>query len=83
MQNFMTSKRQVTSSQTHWTETLFVSRAGTNKVQSMRTEDILAKYRRVVRRYKTSRHFDVSWILPRKNAILDSHRKASAINNSL
>ncbi len=50
----------------------------------MRTEDILAKKRRVIRRYKVnSRHIIVSGIFPRINTFTDFHRKASAINDRL
>ncbi len=61
--------------------TLFVLHAGTNNVQSVRTEDILAKYRRMIRRYKDYLiHILASGILPIINACTGFHRKASTIN---
>ena len=66
------------------TDTLYLVHAGTNDVQSARAEDILAKYRRVIRRYRqTSRNVIVSGILPRTKAFPGFHRKACDVNEEL
>ncbi len=50
----------------------------------MRTEEILANYRRMIRRYKEkSPYIIVSGILPRIDAFTGFHRKASNINDRL
>ncbi len=50
----------------------------------MRTKEIIANYRRVIRRYKEkSRHILVSGILPRINAFTGFYRTVSNINNRL
>ena len=49
--------------------TLYIVHAGTNDLQKTRSEDILEKYRRVIRRFKAkSRHVFISGILPRIEA---------------
>ncbi len=58
--------------------------AGTNDVQTSRTNEILDNYRRGIRRFKQkSSHIIISGILPRINAFTGFHRKASDINNRL
>lgn len=54
-----------------------------NDVQTTRTEEILAKYRRVIRSYKKLHHIIVSGILPKINALAGFHRNASSINTRL
>ncbi len=50
----------------------------------MRTEEILANYRRLIRRYKEkSPHIIVSGILPRIDGFTGFHRKTSNINDRL
>ncbi len=65
-------------------DTLFVTHAGTNDVQSTKTEDLLVKYRQVIRRYREkSRHIIVPGILSRINAFAGFHSKANSINTKL
>ncbi len=64
--------------------TLYVIQFGTNDVQTTRPEDLLDKYRRVIRRYKEkSRLIIVSGILPRINAYAGFHMKALSNNAKL
>ncbi len=47
-------------------DTLYVIHAGTNDVQTTRLEDLVAKYQRVISKYKEkSQHILMSGILPR------------------
>ena len=63
---------------------LYVLHVGTNDVQSLRTEDLLEKYRRVIRRYKVkSNHVIVSGILPRIKARTGFNDKAYTVNTEL
>jgi len=63
---------------------LYVLHVGTNDIQSTRTEDLLAKYQRAIRRYKVkSDHVLVSGILPRINAFAGFNEKAYAVNTKL
>ncbi len=65
-------------------DTLFVIHASTNDVQLTRTEDLLAKYRQVIRRYREkSRHIIVSGILPRINAFAGFQSRAYSVNTKL
>ena len=65
-------------------ETLYIIHAGTNDVQSTRTEEIMDKYRRLIRRYKEkSNNVIVSGILPRFKPSASFHGKTLRINHQL
>ena len=64
--------------------TLYLIHVGTNDVHSTRTEDLLAKYRRAIRRYKVkSNNVIVSGILPRVGTYTDFNDKANNVNTEL
>ena len=64
--------------------TLYVIHAGTNDVQRTRSEELLQKYREMIRRYKTkSANIIISGILPRINADARFYNLAFSTNNRL
>ena len=64
--------------------TLFVLHAGTNDVQSTRSEELMEKYKRMIERFKTkSRNIIVSGILPRRGARKEFYDRAFSTNNRL
>lgn len=66
-------------------DTVYLIHAGTNDLQSTQIQDLLAKYRQVIRKYKTkSPHIIVSGILPRVNTFAGyNNSKAYGVNTSL
>ena len=64
--------------------TLFIIHAGTNDVSSTRPEELLEKYRKMIRQYRTkSNNIVISGILPRIGADPRFYGKALTINNRL
>ncbi len=65
-------------------DTLYVIYTGTNDVKTSRSDDILLKYRRVIRLYKIkSQHIILSGILPRINVIPSFYSKTFSLNTRL
>ena len=66
--------------------TLLIVHAGTNDVQSTRSEELLEKYRRMIRRFKSkvdASNVIISGILPRVGAEQSFYNKAFSTNNRL
>ena len=64
--------------------TLFILHAGTNDVEYTRSEELLEKYREMIKRFKTkSRNIIVSGILPRRRAPKEFYSRAFSTNNRL
>ena len=66
--------------------TLFIIHAGTNYVQTTRSEELLEKYRRMIKQYKRkteSKNIIISGILPRVGAEQSFYNKAFSTNNRL
>ena len=66
--------------------TLLIVHAGTNDVQTTRSEELLEKYRRMINRYKSKvdgKNIIISGILPRVDAEQIFYNRAFSINNRL
>lgn len=64
--------------------TLYIIHAGTNDVESSGSEELMAKYERMIRRYKSkTNRLIVSGILPRIGAPYSFYDKAYSTNNRL
>lgn len=65
-------------------DSLFVIHTGTNDLCSVRSEELLEKYRRLIQQYKTkSNNILISGVLPRISAASDFYSKAFSLNNRL
>lgn len=65
-------------------DSLFVIHTGTNDVSHVRSEELLEKYRRLIRGYKTkSSNILISGVLPRVSAAVTFYNKAFSLNNRL
>ncbi len=65
-------------------DTLYVIHAGTNDVQKTRPEDLVVKYRRVIRKYKKkSQHVLISGILPRIKPYVGFFSRAHRVNGKM
>jgi len=74
----------VTSEADH--NTLFIIHAGTNDVETTRSEELLEKYRRMIKQYKRKtdgNNIIISGILPRVDAEQSFYDKAFSTNNRL
>lgn len=64
--------------------TLFVIHAGTNNIKNTRSEALLDKYRKMIKKYKTkSSNIIISGILPRINGANSFYDRAFSINSRL
>ena len=75
---------EVTSSSE--SNTLYVLHAGTNDICSTRSEELLAKYRRMIKQFKSktnSANIIISGILPRVRTVSNFYNKAFSTNNRL